>query len=107
MNATPQQLRSEHWIAFLDATKGSAIHRFLDGVLCGLLFVGMFGGACAGFFLSQHFGSDYLFAWGLGSMLVGLYCSFFAFMHIRCWVLDRGFRRFLANLHPRSQSHLK
>jgi hypothetical protein len=104
MNPIPQQLRNEHWIAFLNATKGSKIHRVLDGVLCGFLFVGIFGGALAGFILNQYFESDNLFVWGLGFSLIGLYGSFFAFIPVRCRVLDRAFRRYLANLESTRQS---
>ncbi|HEX8311157.1 MAG TPA: hypothetical protein VF614_07575 [Chthoniobacteraceae bacterium] len=106
MNIVPQRLHSEHWIAFLDASKGSPIHRILDVIFCALLCVGMFGGAFAGFLLSQHFGGDYLLAWGLGSMLVGLYCSCYSFIGIRCRILKGAFQHYLAGLQPRSQRDL-
>jgi hypothetical protein len=98
MNALPRQLHSEHWIAFLDATKGSFIHRMLDGVLVVLLAVGVFSGAFAGFFLSQYIRSSYLLPWALGGMLIGQIVSLYAFVHIRCRILDRAFRRYVAGL---------
>ena len=107
MNATLQQLKSEHWIAFLEATKGSRIHRILDGVLCGFLVVGIFAGGFVGFFLSQHFESNTPFWWELGFLLLGLYSSLYGFIFFRCRILDSAFCRYLANLESTSQRESK
>jgi hypothetical protein len=96
MDAPAKFVRLVKWRSFFATTKGARFRDVLDIALIVFLFLGMFGGAFTGYFVSQHFASAIPPLWGLVFLEIGTFVALLASFELRSWVLDLAFRRYLA-----------
>jgi len=91
------------WFSFCAATKGARFHDMLDVVLIAFVFLGIFGGAFTGYFVSQHFASAIPLVWELVFGEIGTFGALLGFFALRFWVLGLAFRRYVARIESKGK----